>query len=175
VTDRDEFVWLQQKLPWIGAGFIHRIPHDGIESAVADLRGLGFEVWTLEGTSMTDAQTFHTEAEGLRLPALLRQELGCVQRLLRRAGTTETFCCRLVGRSSAGLREPEDVRRGPLSLQRVQERALTRGRAARVVHRARLSRVAPGVRRQPPKTALSGVGLPQVLPHSRENRCKSPC
>lgn len=62
MTDRDEFVWLRQKLPWIGAGFIHGIPQDSIESAVADLEGLGFEVWTLDGSSMTDAQTFHTEA-----------------------------------------------------------------------------------------------------------------
>lgn len=62
MNDRDEFVWLRQELPWIGAGFIHRIPRHGTEVATAALKELGFEVWTLEGSSMTDAQNFHTEA-----------------------------------------------------------------------------------------------------------------
>jgi ribonuclease inhibitor len=56
-----EFVWLRDKLAWVGAGFIHRLPADR-ESALADLRRLGFEVKLLDGTKIASAAEFHEEA-----------------------------------------------------------------------------------------------------------------
>jgi RNAse (barnase) inhibitor barstar len=60
VADEVEFVWLQQALPWVGRGFVHRLPRDS-EAGVADLERLGFQVFRLDGTKISDRESFHRE------------------------------------------------------------------------------------------------------------------
>jgi RNAse (barnase) inhibitor barstar len=61
MVDDAEFVWLRDKLAWAGAGFIHRLPTDR-ESALEDIRQLGFEVKLLDGTKIESAAEFHEQA-----------------------------------------------------------------------------------------------------------------
>jgi RNAse (barnase) inhibitor barstar len=61
VTDDVEFVWLQRSLPWVESGFIHRLPTD-VDSALDDLRRLGFRIAALNGARISSAGDFHTEA-----------------------------------------------------------------------------------------------------------------
>jgi RNAse (barnase) inhibitor barstar len=68
VADEVEFVWLQNELPWVSGGFIHRLPRN-IEAGVTDLEALGFEVVRLDGTGINDRESFHREvAEVFRFP-----------------------------------------------------------------------------------------------------------
>jgi hypothetical protein len=38
-------VWLQRELPWVGSGFIHRLPAGGADGAIADLERLRSRVF----------------------------------------------------------------------------------------------------------------------------------
>ena len=68
MADDVEFVWLQQELPWVGRGFIHRLPQDA-DAGVSDLERLGFRVFRLDGTKIKDRETFHRQvAEAFAFP-----------------------------------------------------------------------------------------------------------
>ena len=65
----DEFVWLQQELPWVGRGFIHRLAPANMEGAIADLERLGFRVFQLDGTKIDGEPRLHEElAEAFEFP-----------------------------------------------------------------------------------------------------------
>jgi RNAse (barnase) inhibitor barstar len=52
---------LREELPWVGSGFIHRLPQNAF-AAAGDLERLGFYVVLLDGTKITDRRSFHTQA-----------------------------------------------------------------------------------------------------------------
>jgi RNAse (barnase) inhibitor barstar len=60
VSDDAEFVWLRRELSWVGSGFIHGLPHDAA-AGVADLERLGFDAVRLDGTKITDSESFHLQ------------------------------------------------------------------------------------------------------------------
>jgi RNAse (barnase) inhibitor barstar len=60
VADDIKYLWVNGELSWVGLGFIHRLPRN-IKAGIADLEALGFKVVRLDGTKITDRESFHTE------------------------------------------------------------------------------------------------------------------
>ena len=50
-------------MPWLGRGFIHCVHEDAADVLQHELDRLGFSVVVLDGARMTDAGSFHAEAE----------------------------------------------------------------------------------------------------------------
>jgi RNAse (barnase) inhibitor barstar len=59
------FLWLRERLSWVGLGFIHRLPSLEGDEAILELRSLGFEVFRLDGAKICDQESFHHEAAGV--------------------------------------------------------------------------------------------------------------